>query len=301
VYYFYILPFILHLLPSFFYLFTNSGLDQQSLKRLKLTPEKINVLVAGITAIAEDEPCIGRMLAQTELADGLLLDKLSCSLGVLLIIFESRPDCLPQIAALAIKSGNGLVLKGGKEAEKSNQLLHSIITDSIERVSQGQVDSGVIGLVSRAEIPSLLKLDGLIDLVIPRGSGELVKYIKSNTKIPVMGHAEGICHVYVDKEADIEKAIRIVVDSKTDYPSACNATECLLLHSSVVESGAADKILRQLRSLGVSLFGGPRALQLGLTERPAVDLRTEYGDLSLSVEVVDSVGDAIRHIHFYGR
>jgi gamma-glutamyl phosphate reductase len=103
------------------------------------------------------------------------------------------------------------------------------------------------------------------------------------------------------KEADIEKAIRIVVDSKTDYPSACNATECLLLHSSVVESGAADKILRQLRSLGVSLFGGPRALQLGLTERPAVDLRTEYGDLSLSVEVVDSVSDAIRHIHFYGR
>ena len=287
--------------PFYLSIFIHSGLDQQSLKRLKLTSEKISVLVAGITAIANDEPCLGRMLAQTELADGLVLDKLSCSLGVLLIIFESRPDCLPQIAALAIKSGNGLVLKGGKEAEKSNQLLHSIIADSIERVSQGQIDSGVIGLVSRAEIPSLLKLDGLIDLVIPRGSGELVKYIKDNTKIPVMGHAEGICHVYVDKEADIEKAIRIVVDSKTDYPSACNATECVLLHSSVVESGAADKILRQLRTHGVSLFGGPRALQLGLTERPATDLRTEYGDLSLSVEVVDSVSEAIRHIHFYGR
>ena len=142
----------------------------------------------------------------------------------MLIIFESRPDCLPQIAALAIKSGNGLVLKGGKEAEKSNQLLHKLIVDSIDKVTHGKVTKGVIGLVSRAEIPSLLKLDSLIDLVIPRGSSALVHYIKQNTKIPVMGHAEGVCHVYVDKHAEFEKAQRIVIDSKTDYPSGA----CLL-------------------------------------------------------------------------
>ena len=146
-----------------FIFFTCSGLETQSLKRLKLTPDKLSTLCLGITNIAHEPVCIGKLLEQTELAEGLILDKISCSLGVLLIIFESRPDCLPQIAALAIKSGNGLVLKGGKEAEKSNQLLHSIIIDSIVKISDRQIGPGVIGLVSRAEIPSLLKLGNFID------------------------------------------------------------------------------------------------------------------------------------------
>lgn len=197
-----------------------SGIVGASLSRLELTSEKISTLIKGIKSIAAQVEPIGRLISRTEIAEKLILDKISCPIGVLLIIFESRPDCLPQIAALAIRSGNGLLIKGGKEAEKSNNILHKIISETIEKVSNQKVSSGFIGLItSRANIPSLLKLDKYIDLVIPRGSGDLVKYIKDNTRIPVMGHAEGICHVYVDADADIEKTLEIVIDAKTNYPS----------------------------------------------------------------------------------
>ena len=241
-------------------------------------------------------------MERTELAEGLILEKTACPIGLLLIIFESRPDCLPQISALAIRSGNALLLKGGKEAEHSNACLHRIIADTIESVSEGRVARDVVGLItSRSDIPSLLKMDEFIDLVIPRGSGSLVKYIKDNTRIPVMGHAEGICHIYVDREADSSKAMRIVVDAKTDYPSACNAAETLLLHADTVSSGFADSLLRSLRGAGVTLFGGPRAVKMGLTDNPAHAMNVEYGCLSMTVEVVESLEEAIEHIHQYGR
>lgn len=140
-------------------------------------------------------------------------------IGALLIIFESRPDCLPQISALCIRSGNGLLLKGGKEADRTNKFLHAIIAKAINTASCGKVESTLISLVSRDDIPSLLKLDHCIDLIIPRGSNELVQYVKSNTKIPVLGHADGICHVYIDKEFDPIKAENVLIDSKTNYPS----------------------------------------------------------------------------------
>lgn len=196
------------------------------------------------------------MLETLEVADQLILQKVSCPIGVLLIIFESRPDCLPQIAALAVKSGNGLILKGGKEAEKSNQTLHRIISEVVEKHSKGFVSSSAIGLVtSRSDILNLLQLDKYIDLVIPRGSNDLVSYIKSHTKIPVMGHADGVCHVFIDQSAPLALAERVLIDSKTNYPSACNSAECLLLHSQTIDSGLADKLLRALRSSGVVLFG----------------------------------------------
>jgi gamma-glutamyl phosphate reductase len=219
----------------------------------------------------------------------------------LLIIFESRPDCLPQIAALALRSGNGLLLKGGKEAEKSNKILHKIIAETIEKVTKGFVSRNVIGLItSRASIPSLLKMDSYIDLVIPRGSGDLVKHIKENTRIPVMGHAEGVCHVYIDSKADINKAEKILLDSKTDYPSACNAAETLLLHEDTLSNGMADKLVRALRVAGVSLYGSEKAMSKGLTEKQALNMNNEYGDLSITIEIVNSVQEAIDHIHKFG-
>ena len=233
-----------------------SGVVGPSLKRLRLTPEKIRTLVEGIRSIAEQTEPIGELMARTELADGLLLDKITAPIGVLLIIFESRPDCLPQIAALAIRSGNGLVLKGGKEAEKSNALLHSIVGDAIEAATGGRVDRSVVGLVtSRNDIASLLQLDEYIDLVIPRGSSDMVKYIKEHTRIPVMDHAEGVCHVYADAEANVATAEAVVVDAKIDYPSACNAAETLLIHSDLVSDGRAEHLLRALRRAGVALYG----------------------------------------------
>lgn len=276
-------------------------LDAQVVNRLKLTPAKIKTLVDGIRAIASQPEPIGQLLQRTELAEGLELEKTSCPIGVLLIIFESRPDCLPQISALAIRSGNGLLLKGGKEAEHSNAFLHKIIADTLASASAGRVSRDAIGLITnRADIPSLLQLDQYIDLVIPRGSGALVKFIKDNTRIPVMGHAEGVCHVFVDKAADADKAVAVVVDAKIDYPSACNAAETLLLHEDTVASGLADRVLRALRAAGVTLYGGPRAMQAGLADQAAKELNTEYGALGMTVELVSSTEHAVEHIHSHG-
>jgi len=278
-----------------------NGLQGPSLKRLQLTSEKIQTLVTGIKSIASQEEPVGKIVKKTELASDLVLQQITSPIGVLLIIFESRPDCLPQIAALALRSGNGLLLKGGKEAEKSNKLLHEIIAETIENTTKGSVSRNVIGLItSRASIPSLLKMDSYIDLVIPRGSGDLVKHIKENTRIPVMGHAEGVCHVYIDNKADLNKAEKILIDSKTDYPSACNAAETLLLHEDTLTNGMADKLVRALRVAGVSLYGSEKAMAKGLTEKIAPNMNNEYGDLSITIEIVNSVQEAIDHIHTFG-
>ena len=272
-----------------------------NLKRLQLTEDKLDVLAAGIRSIAEQDEPLGQTMSTTELSEGLVLEKVTCAIGVLLIIFESRPDCLPQIAALAIRSGNGVLLKGGKEATRSNALLHSIIADTIESASGGRVGRGAVSLVSgRDSIPSLLKLDDCIDLVIPRGSNALVKFIKESTHIPVMGHADGICHVYVDALADAATAERVVIDAKTDFPAACNAAETLLLHENTVSSGLADRLLRGLRSAGVTLYGGPAAIAAGCVDRPADSLSSEYGDLAMTVELVSGLPAAMEHIHKYG-
>lgn len=180
------------------------------------------------------------------------------------MIFESRPDCLPQIAALAIKSGNGLIAKGGKEAEQCIGVMLSIIQDSIctalepvvhDEEVRLQMCKAVSIVNTREDVSALLKLDDCIDLVVPRGSSSMVTLIKNNTKIPVMGHAEGICHIYIDVEADMAKATRIVLDAKTDYPSACNAVETLLIHRDLLNGGKVDLLLRDLRASGISLYG----------------------------------------------
>lgn len=273
-----------------------AGLEKALISRLALKPGKIESLANSIRVLANMEDPIGRVLKRTELADGLLLEKTSSPLGVLLIVFESRPDALVQIASLAIRSGNGLLLKGGKEAKRSNAILHKVITTAIPDTVGGRL----IGLVtSRDEIPDLLKLDDVIDLVIPRGSNKLVSQIKSSTKIPVLGHADGICHVYVDKSADMEMAKRVVLDAKIDYPAACNAMETLLVHQDLVQTAGLNELIVDLRTEGVTLFGGQRACkELNLPE--AHSLHHEYNSMACTVEIVDDVHAAINHIHQHG-
>ncbi|PHT45024.1 Delta-1-pyrroline-5-carboxylate synthase, partial [Capsicum baccatum] len=275
-----------------------AGYEKSLISRLALKPGKISSLANSVRVLANMDEPVGRILKRTELADGIILEKTSSPLGVLLIIFESRPDALvQQIASLAVRSGNGLLLKGGKEAKKSNAILHKVITSSIPP----SVGEKLIGLVtSREEIPELLKLDDVIDLVIPRGSNKLVSQIKAATKIPVLGHADGICHVFIDKSADLDMAKRIVLDAKTDYPAACNAMETLLVHKDLVQTGGLNDLILELQEKGVSLFGGPKAsCVLNIPE--ANSFHHEYGALACTVEIVEDVNAAIDHIHRHGR
>ncbi|XP_065870183.1 delta-1-pyrroline-5-carboxylate synthase-like [Euphorbia lathyris] len=273
-----------------------SGLEKSMISRLALKPGKVRSLANSIRVLANMEDPIGLVSKRTELADGLVLEKTSSPLGVLLIIFESRPEALVQIASLAIRSGNGLLLKGGKEARRSNEILHKVITAAIPETVGGRL----IGLVtSRDEIPDLLQLDDVIDLVIPRGSNKLVSQIKSSTKIPVLGHSDGICHVYVDKSANMEMARRIVLDAKIDYPAACNAMETLLVHKDLVQTGGLNELAVDLRTEGVTLYGGPRASkELKIPQTDSFHL--EYNTMACTIEIVDDVHAAVEHIHEHG-
>lgn len=273
-----------------------SGITKSLVARLTLKPGKVASLSKSVRILADMEEPIGQILKRSQVAEGLILEKTTCPIGVLLIIFESRPDALVQIAALAIRSGNGLLLKGGKEAARSNAILHKVITEAMP----SSVGKELIGLItSRDEIHDLLKLDDVIDLVIPRGSNKLVSQIKESTKIPVLGHADGVCHVFVDKFADMEKAKRIVVDAKTDYPAVCNAMETLLVHEDLVQSGGLQELASALQSRDVTLYSGVRASKILEIPR-ALDYHHEYSALECTVEVVKDVRAAIDHIHEYG-
>ncbi|KAG2618853.1 delta-1-pyrroline-5-carboxylate synthase 1 [Panicum virgatum] len=274
----------------------DAGYEKSLVARLTLKPGKIASLAKSIRTLANMEDPINQILKRTEIAENLVLEKTSCPLGVLLIVFESRPDALVQIASLAIRSGNGLLLKGGKEAMRSNTILHKVITDALP----DSVGKRLIGLVtSRDEIADLLKLDDVIDLVIPRGSNKLVSQIKASTKIPVLGHADGVCHVYIDKSADMDIAKRIVMDAKIDYPAACNAMETLLVHKDLIKSPGLDDILISLKTEGVSIYGGPVAHEV-LSIPKADSFHHEYSSMACTVEFVDDVQSAIDHIHRYG-
>lgn len=283
-----------------------NGTDMQLVRRLKLTDAKLETLSVGIRQIADQPDPLGVVKAKRELADGLLLSQITVPIGVLMIIFESRPDSMPQISALALASGNGLLLKGGKEAANSNEAIHKVIGDAIEKGSGGKITRDIISLVtSRGQVADMLKLDDVVDLVIPRGSNALVSYIKANTRIPVLGHADGVCHVYVDKSAtDSSLVSKLVVDAKTDYPSACNAMETLLLHRDTLENTAtgniAMSVLMNLRVAGVKCLGGPKAMKAGMCDVAAKEMKCEYGDLTCMVEIVDDMDEAIEWIHKYG-
>lgn len=277
-----------------------NGLAKPLLSRLSLNSAKLKNLSIGLKQIADSSHRnVGRVLRRTRLANNLDLTQVTVPIGVLLVIFESRPDSLPQVAALAMSSANGLLLKGGKEAAFSNKALMELVKESLATVGAEQA----VSLVStREEISDLLSMENHIDLIIPRGSSDLVRSIQEQSvHIPVLGHAEGVCHVYIDCEADIQKALKIVKDAKCDYPAACNAMETLLIHEDLMNSNAFNDICNMLKSEGVKIYSGPK-LNQKLTFGPpaAKSLRHEYGSLECCIEIVKDVDEAINHIHTFG-
>ncbi|OHB59214.1 MAG: glutamate-5-semialdehyde dehydrogenase [Planctomycetes bacterium RBG_13_46_10] len=268
------------------------------LKRLKFDESKIAEVCAGIeTLINLDDP-VGKTLSATELDKGLKLYKVTCPIGVIGIVFESRPDALVQISTLCLKSGNAALLKGGSEAENTNKILAQIISQTSENAG---LPKGWLHLLqTRQDVKEMLAQDDDIDLIIPRGSNEFVRYIMDNTNIPVLGHADGICHVYVDGEADLDMAVNITVDSKCQYAAVCNAAETLLVDSKIA-AAFLPKVKTALEQNKVELRGCPKTLAI-IDVKPAAekDWSTEYLDYILSIKVVDGLDEAIEHINRYG-
>lgn len=267
--------------------------------RLKLDGGKLAGAIAGVRDVARLPDPVGTVQIHRELDEGLILKRLAVPLGVLGVIFESRPDAVMQISALAIKSGNGVILKGGKEAVRSCTALVEAIKQGLE---QAGVDPAAVQLLTtREETRALLDLEGYVDLIIPRGSNAFVRFVQENTRIPVLGHADGICHLYVDSEADLEQAIAIALDAKTAYPSACNAIETLLIHQAVADQGLPG-LAAALHDAQVELRGDRQTRQILPDVAPATeeDWATEYSDLILAIKVVASVEEAIAHINTYG-
>ncbi len=266
-------------------------------QRLALSNKKLNQLIKGLQDLAELDDPIGKRILAIELDNGLILSKVTVPIGLIGVVFESRPEALIQISSLCIKSGNALLIKGGAEAANSNRVLYNLVKESLEKTDSGFIHS--LHLVeTREEIKKLLELDELVDLMIPRGSAELVRYIKENTRIPVLGHADGLCHVYIDTDADLEMAVKITCDAKCQYPAVCNAVETLLIHESIA-SACLSRLVPALK--GVELRGDEKACALAsMAPASEEDWTTEYNDLILSVKVVTDLKHAIDHINQYG-
>lgn len=263
----------------------NKGeITKSTFNRLKLDENKMRDMLQGIRDIASLDDPINKKLLVRELDKDLTLYKVSCPIGVLGIIFEARPDVIAQISSLAIKSANAVILKGGKESINTNKTILSIINKALDEV-EGFPKNVIQQVYSRDDVAQMLKCDKYINLIIPRGGNSLVKFIKENTKIPVLGHADGICHIFVDETADIDMAIKVVTDAKTQYPSACNAVETLLIHE---KFNKKDNLLASLQLSEIQLIDKPESWA------------HEYGDKILSFKTVKNVDEAIEHINTYG-
>ncbi len=268
------------------------------IKRLELNPDKIKVIVDMVRGVASQEDPLGKTEYAMELDKGLELFRVSSSIGVIAVIFESRPDALVQIASLCLKSGNCVLLKGGSEARNTNQRLFEIIRDAADAVPGGWIHN----VEARKEVAEILKMDDYVDLIVPRGSNEFVRYIQSNTRIPVLGHADGVCHVYVDQEADVPMALDVCYDAKVQYPSVCNAVDAILVHEAVAPRflpGMVDRFLRK----GVEVRGDARVQEVvsaGVLEATDEDWGAEYLDYRVAIKVVDDAEEAINHVNQYG-
>ncbi len=273
------------------------GISKALLSRLKLSKEKLNSGIEGVRKVGNLADPVNQVQIKRELSKGLILERKTVPIGVLGVIFESRPDAVMQISSLAIRSGNGVMLKGGSEANLTN-------TAIVNALQQGLYESGldknaICLLTSRKDSMSMLNLEKYINLIIPRGSNELVKFIQENTRIPVLGHADGICHLFIDNEANLEMALSVALDSKIQYPAACNAIETLLVHKDIALA-FLEKAIPLFNSNDVKLIGDERSVELGLKyEASLEDWKTEYLDLILSIKIVDDLEEAITHIQKY--
>ena len=250
--------------------------------RLKLDELKLAGLIKGLEGIIQLPNPVHEVLSEIELDKNLVLKQVSCPIGVIGVIFESRPDALVQIASLCLKSGNAVVLKGGSEAAKSNRILFDIFVIATRGILP---DSWIWLIEGREDVKKMLKFNQYINLLIPRGSNQLVRYIQEHTTIPVLGHSEGICHIFVDNEADLVMAKKIILDAKCQYPAACNTVETLLVHKDLAKTFLPE-IVKELESQGVQVKFKVQGI--------------EYNDLIISLNVVDSVEEAIQHINTYG-
>jgi glutamate-5-semialdehyde dehydrogenase len=273
-------------------------LEAPLLKRLKFNDSKLSEACEGITSLMQLENPVGKTLKSTQLDKGLTLYKVSRPIGVIGVIFESRPDALVQIAALCLKSGNSVLLKGGSEASATNQILAEVI-------SRAGVDTGLpkewLGLLeTRSDVKKMLKLDKAVDLIIPRGSNEFVRYIMDNTIIPVLGHADGICHLYIDRSAETKMAVNLAIDSKCQYVAVCNATETILVHEKVARK-ILPKLKNELENQKVEIYGCEKTIEIiAVKEATKEDWFTEYLDFIVSIKVVPSLNKAVEHINCYG-
>ncbi len=274
------------------------GLASPLKKRLLFDEKKLLAVQKGLLALAELPDPLNHTQLARELMPGLKLYRVSCPIGVVGVIFESRPDALVQIASLCLKSGNAVLLKGGREAEHTNRALMDALLEAAREANMP--DGWAALLTTREEVRDMLKMDDCIDLIIPRGSNEFVRYIMDNSRIPVLGHADGICHVYVDASADTDMAVKVTVDSKTQYVAVCNAAETLLVHKDIAEV-FIPLAAKALAEKNVQLLGCERTRAIIQCEAATEeDWSTEYLDYILSVKVVDSAEEAIRHINHYG-
>ncbi len=252
--------------------------------RLKLDENKMRDMIQGIREVVNLEEPIGKTLLARQLDEGLNLYKVSCPIGVIGIIFEARPDVIAQISSLAIKSSNAVILKGGKESINTNKTILGIINGVLDSIKEFPKNA-LSQVFTHDEVAQMLKCDANIDLIIPRGGNKLVKFIKENTKIPVLGHADGICHIFLDESVDFETAKRVIIDAKTQYPSACNAVETLLVHKNFIQK---EELLKELENAGITLVSTPDTWAF------------EHGDKTLAYKMIDNLDEAINHINTYG-
>ena len=276
---------------------TEDQLPPATLSRLKLNPAKLAEMVEQIRSVKALPDPIGRTLDAIELDAGLDMQKISVPLGVLAVIFEARPDAVTQIAALALKSGNAVILKAGSEVERTAIALVRVLRQAL---TSQQLPAEAIALVlGRESVTELLGLHSLVDMVIPRGSKSLVEYVQANTRIPVLGHSEGVCHIYVDRVVDQELALRVIEDAKCDYPAACNAVETVLVHCDCAPT-FLPKLASRLRARQVTLHADAATRALIPDALPVQDWHHEFGELEISIGIVDSLDAAIAHIHTHG-
>ena len=273
-------------------------LSKAVFNRLKADENKINSMIEGIYDVIKLKDPINQVMFTRELADGLILKKVSCPIGVIGVIFEARPDVLAQISALAIKSGNAVILKGGKETINTNSVIFDIINDALKNTDSFP-DNVINLLFSHEDVKEMLSEDKSIDLIIPRGSNSLVKYIQENTKIPVLGHASGICHIFADESADFDKALRVIEDAKCQYPAACNAVETILIHEKIANE-FLPVFLEKMNQLGVKVNGDDFCQKFDSSIGNVENWSLEYGEKELSVKIVDSVESAVNHINNFG-
>ena len=259
-------------------------INLSTFNRLKLDENKLKDIIQGIFDLIKLQDPVNQIIWQKELDEDLILKKISTPIGVIGVIFEARPDCIVQISSLIIKSGNCAILKGGSESINTNKTIYKIIQDSLSEIKDFPKNS--INLIfSRDDVKKMLEADEYIELIIPRGSNALVKFIKENTKIPVLGHASGICHIFVDENYNLEDAEKIIIDAKTQYPSACNAVETLLIHKNYKYK---NELINSLKKVEIEIIENPESYSI------------EYGDKILSVKIVENVDEAINHINKYG-